>query len=633
MDENAQNPSFLTDPSDSKLLRDPIYGYISIPSHTFSTIIDQACFQRLRFIRQTSYEPLYSAALHNRFIHSLGVYYLGRIAFRSFYRAVGSKWADGGMQKWERMYSIFTNACLLHDVGHAPFSHSGEKFFEKDTPKPLERLIKEIGSDAFEKDARDRDVSRQAAAAHEIMSAYVALNAFPELFQDSEEKELFTRCITGYLYTQNDQDTPLSADQMIKNCLIRLLNSSIIDVDRMDYVIRDAYVSGFQNVSIDYQRLLSSISVVPKDGGYQLAYHKSALSVIENVLVAYDSEKKWIQSHPVVLYEHFLIQHAIEVVGQYFSSHLSAAFPEDDRPELTQGKLSRTPAFFQCLNPAFLRKRLPHRQLREMEIPEQNAHSLFSFESLTQTGNGINENIRISLLSDDDIIYSIKNIPQCQNDLTREYFSRIDRRHAIWKSEAEYRALFERTLGPDRLNELESLFAWIENYFSKNVFALGDSMLPIVDHTFLEHCQKSCQQLEQQIKENPNQKDYVSQYDILSKIVPLLSQIEIFMTKRGLPFDLVVVTVKQFRSAFEKQDIDQILVHFPKFKAAYYIRDVSSVLRADNGREKFFYLYYHRGKTEDGNEIKINALEFSKLLCRQLFPAGESAQSNAPHCT
>lgn len=43
-------------------------------------IVDTASFQRLRRIIQTSYSPLYSSAVHNRFVHSLGVYHLGELA-------------------------------------------------------------------------------------------------------------------------------------------------------------------------------------------------------------------------------------------------------------------------------------------------------------------------------------------------------------------------------------------------------------------------------------------------------------------------------------------------------------------------------------------------------------------------
>lgn len=66
--------------NNSKKFKDPIYGYIDIPDSLIFGIIDSPSFQRLRRIVQTSYAPLYSSAVHNRFVHSLGVYHLGRIA-------------------------------------------------------------------------------------------------------------------------------------------------------------------------------------------------------------------------------------------------------------------------------------------------------------------------------------------------------------------------------------------------------------------------------------------------------------------------------------------------------------------------------------------------------------------------
>ena len=66
-----------------KRFKDPIYGYIEIPKDIVKKIIDTPEFQRLRYIKQTSYLPVYSAALHNRFVHSLGVYYLGVKAYDS----------------------------------------------------------------------------------------------------------------------------------------------------------------------------------------------------------------------------------------------------------------------------------------------------------------------------------------------------------------------------------------------------------------------------------------------------------------------------------------------------------------------------------------------------------------------
>ena len=63
------------------------------------------------------------------------------------------------------------------------------------------------------------------------------------------------RCITGYRYS----DKGIEID--IKNCFIQLLNSKVIDVDKLDYLIRDAYITGFDTVNIDYERLLNALTI------------------------------------------------------------------------------------------------------------------------------------------------------------------------------------------------------------------------------------------------------------------------------------------------------------------------------------------------------------------------------------
>ena len=73
-----------------KRFKDPIYGYIDIPDKIIEDIIDTAVFQRLRSIIQTSYAPLYASAVHNRFVHSLGVYHLGTLVSTSFENSLKS---------------------------------------------------------------------------------------------------------------------------------------------------------------------------------------------------------------------------------------------------------------------------------------------------------------------------------------------------------------------------------------------------------------------------------------------------------------------------------------------------------------------------------------------------------------
>ena len=90
-----------------KRLKDPIYGYIQIPKAYMTEIVDSATFQRLRRIIQTSYSPLYSSAVHNRFVHSLGVYHLGAIAAETLCREIALCVADFPKQTLEEISQTF----------------------------------------------------------------------------------------------------------------------------------------------------------------------------------------------------------------------------------------------------------------------------------------------------------------------------------------------------------------------------------------------------------------------------------------------------------------------------------------------------------------------------------------------
>ncbi len=367
-----------------KKIKDPIYGYIVIEIDYVNKIVDTPVFQRLRRIMQTSYTPLYSSALHNRFVHSLGVYHLGTIVSECIGKSLKEMnyIAEEEIDKLSKVYLL---ACLLHDVGHAPFSHTGEVFYkfyyeskeEKFGAKKLhERLSTLIKSDDF-----NIPVESKSAAPHEIMSAIIGIKEFSDVIGDAKDCEFFARCITGYRYESND------LIDNIKNCYISMLNSKVIDVDRLDYLIRDSYTSGFETVDIDYERLLNSLTIKEYMDKPCLVYNKGAVSIIENVVYAHDAEKKWIQNHPIVLYEAYIIKHILENLEQ----------------KINKGK-----------------------------------ERLFSEKSLSEQGQNLKDKTKVSLLCDDDIIYLCKN--KYSDEISKELFARNIRRHPVWKSEAEYKA-------------------------------------------------------------------------------------------------------------------------------------------------------------------------------------------------
>lgn len=138
----------------TKKFRDPVYGYIEINEDIVHNIIDTATFQRLRNIRQTSYAPLYPSSLHNRFVHSLGVYHLGCLAFSAILQSLQENEEKGTQilgglnslckNKLVRYKELFELACLLHDVGHSPFSHTGEEFYTKSKSQAIIMSEQEI---------------------------------------------------------------------------------------------------------------------------------------------------------------------------------------------------------------------------------------------------------------------------------------------------------------------------------------------------------------------------------------------------------------------------------------------------------------------------------------------------------
>lgn len=65
-------------------------------------------------------------------------------------------------------------------------------------------------------------------------------------------------------------------------------------------------------VSIDYIRLLNALNIINYNKHYEIAYKKDVVSIIENVVYAHDAERKWIQNHPVVVYETYILKRILE---------------------------------------------------------------------------------------------------------------------------------------------------------------------------------------------------------------------------------------------------------------------------------------------------------------------------------
>lgn len=281
----------ITFPHDYKIVRDSVHGYIRVPVCYMQEIVDTELFQRLRHVEQTSMRPLFPASRHDRFIHSLGVFHLGCRAFESLYRNAVADEACKSLDCcnedwWSKHYALFTLACLLHDCAHAAFSHTYENYYTLPRQPQVEsggvgscsrldaELCKEYGSDErFTKDFRGSG-GFVTGAPHERMSALMVrryfkdsiarvfdcINVFRKSFGHSaislgdEDFAFIARMIIGCQY--KECATP---ELELRNCFVALLNSPTVDVDGLDYMIRDTYNSGITNRSVDCERLLDSL--------------------------------------------------------------------------------------------------------------------------------------------------------------------------------------------------------------------------------------------------------------------------------------------------------------------------------------------------------------------------------------
>jgi HD superfamily phosphohydrolase len=228
--------------------RDPIHGFIELEDDE-AEVVDSRPFQRLRHISQlalTSY--VYHGAEHTRFGHSLGTMYLASLAFeRLFERHAG----DLGWNEDDRIRRRKTVrlAALLHDVGHAPFSHAGER-----------RLF------------RQRD-------GHGHYSR--------EIVRSSEVTDIINRHGAAVGVTAEDVATLLDPSAVMPDQFLRELISGEFGVDRMDYLTRDSLFCGVKYGVFDVSRLIYTLVLKQEEGGgWVLALDEGGLHAAEALLLA-----------------------------------------------------------------------------------------------------------------------------------------------------------------------------------------------------------------------------------------------------------------------------------------------------------------------------------------------------------
>ena len=219
-----------------------MYGYITVEYEIISNLIDTLEIQRLRRISQLSgVSRVFQTAEHSRFTHALGAYQMANLVIAN---------VDGMEMLSEYEHVVFLCAALLHDIGHGPYSHA----FECVTTTP-----------------------------HEQMTINIILSNKTDVNKVLSEVEGLASDVAGVISHSG------------KYPLIESLVSSQLDVDRMDYLSRDAYFTGAEYGHIDYYRILRSMKIVNN----QVVVKASGVHSVESYLMSRYHMYFQVYYHPV----------------------------------------------------------------------------------------------------------------------------------------------------------------------------------------------------------------------------------------------------------------------------------------------------------------------------------------------
>jgi len=247
-----------------KIINDPVYGFITIDHPVILKIISHPYYQRLRRISQMAFAHLvYPGAVHTRLHHSLGAYHLMSNAITEL-KSKGIKITPD-----EELGA--KAAILLHDAGHAPYSHALENVLIKNMDhEAMSLLIMNVLNDEFKG----------------ILTTAI------EIFTDKYPKRFLHQLVSGQL-----------------------------DVDRMDYLTRDSFFTGVSEGVIGYDRIIKMLTVYKGD----LMVEEKAIYSIEKFLVSRRLMYWQVYLHKTVLSAEMMLVKIIERTKELIQNGIEVA--------------------------------------------------------------------------------------------------------------------------------------------------------------------------------------------------------------------------------------------------------------------------------------------------------------------
>ena len=251
-------------------IRDPIHGTIIINEEE-REVLDHPWIQRLRHIRQLGFVSLvYPGAVHDRFQHSVGVMHLSGQIFDQLCTTDSAFLKGFSVDDLAYARKLLRFAGLLHDIGHAPFSHTSEAYFPD---RSVLALPEEWYRQGFEQ--------RQGQSSHEDMTLAVIAGLVTEGVMDAR----FAQDVAAVLSASVHRSQRLQGLGPLTG-ILRTVVSGELDADRGDYLLRDSHFTGVSYGVYDLSRLIACLSIVEGPDGAELGLDLHGVHPLEGLLLA-----------------------------------------------------------------------------------------------------------------------------------------------------------------------------------------------------------------------------------------------------------------------------------------------------------------------------------------------------------
>lgn len=292
-------------------IRDPIHGSLSFEESEIA-VIDHLAYQRLRAIKQLGFmEFSFPGATHNRYLHSLGVCHLAGRAFDQIFGNYPFPTSATG----RRLRQCMRLAALLHDIGHGPLSHTIEEVMpplkDLNISAYQHRRLKPVTATASQAlvQANHEDYTIKFITDSSLTS--VLRTQFPDI------SPLHIACLVDKSLRCPD-DFFLVGDHQFRTILSQIVSSEL-DVDRMDYLERDAYFCGTNYGRVELGWLIGNLTYHEKEGDLHLALNRRALYTFDDFLLARHHMHLMVYfHHKSIIFEEMLMRYLISEDCEFF---------------------------------------------------------------------------------------------------------------------------------------------------------------------------------------------------------------------------------------------------------------------------------------------------------------------------